>query len=551
MSLLPEFQASAPIKPMINVGACLDIPNGTYIVGAHGESLLNGGLGALTGIAGIGNNFKSTLMHYMFIRGMARMDGSFGSTYDTEVNIHEWHLRTFMENIEELEGENLIDAERWLITDKTIYHADEWFDKFKDSVTAKRKNQSKYMRQSPFLGRDGKQLEIIQPTFAQVDSMSEFMTQDVIKMQDDNSLGEAGGNMVSMRQGMQKNRFLMEAPALMGGSSTYMLMTAHIGNEFNMDPRNPAPKKLQHLTQGIKLKGVPEKFTFVMNCCYWCHSARPLINQTTKAPEYPRDSEDDLTGDTDLNTVNVKVLRSKSGPSGMTIELIVSQAEGVKPALTEFHNIKSSERFGLGGNDRNYYVIFAPHHKLSRTTVRGKTEEHGDLRRALNFTSEISQMHDLWHHFEDDFLPGAQDLYDSLIAKGYTWAQLLETREWWCLDNEQHHTPYLSSMDLIKMRWGTYHPYWMPLLPGMTKLEMPLDSNGRRGAVPWIYPINGMLRPGVPAPVGLTDVTAQHKPILPKAIKKSDTVISPAMNKALDEAKEKLETKLKELKEDK
>jgi len=494
MSLMPDFIAAAPIKPLVNVGACLDIPNGIFVLGMHGESILNGGVGALTGIAGIGNNFKSTLMHYMFIRAMARMDGSFGSTYDTEVNIHEWHLKTFMENIEELNGVDLIEACRWLITDKTIYHADEWFDKFKESVNLKRKNQAKYMRQSPFIGRDGKNMMIIQPTFAELDSMSEFVTQDVIKMQDENSLGDAGGNMVSMRQGNQKNRFLMEAPSLMGGSSTYMLMTSHLGNEFNMDPRNPAPKKLQHLPQGVKLKGVPEKFTFVMNVCYLCHSARPLINQLNKTPEYPRDADDDLTGDTDLNIVSVKVLRNKSGASGMTTELIVSQAEGVNAALTEFHNIKSSERFGLVGNDRNYVNALAPHHKLSRTTVRGKIAKHADLRRAMNICSEISQMKDLWHHLEEDFLCDPTDLYEDLIAKGYKWEDLLNTRGWWALDNDKHPIKFLSSMDLLRMRWGIYHPYWMPLLPGMEKVEMPMGIDGKPTSIPFTYPINGMLR---------------------------------------------------------
>ena len=328
MSLMPNFKPAPIIKPLINLGACLDIPSGKYMLGQYGESILNGGLGAMTGVAGIGNNFKSTFMHFMFIKAMARMEGSFGSTYDTEINIHEWHLASFMENTEELEGENLISAGRWVITDKTLYHGDEWFDEFKESVEAKRKNQAKYLRQTPFLDRDAKPMMIIQPTFAEVDSLSEFVTQDVIKMQDENSLGESGGNMVSMRQGQQKNRFLMEAPVLMGGSTVYMLLTAHIGDEFNMDPRKPPPKKLQYLSGGIKLKGVPEKFTFVMNNCYHCYNARPLINQGTKAPEYPRDADDDMSGDTDLNSVFIRVLRSKAGPSGMPTELIVSQTEG-------------------------------------------------------------------------------------------------------------------------------------------------------------------------------------------------------------------------------
>ena len=54
----PAFKEIDAFKIMYNVGCLLDIPTGTYIKGAHGESILNGGLGVLTAIAGRGNTFK-------------------------------------------------------------------------------------------------------------------------------------------------------------------------------------------------------------------------------------------------------------------------------------------------------------------------------------------------------------------------------------------------------------------------------------------------------------------------------------------------------------
>lgn len=461
MELRPSFRPAPPVKIMINLGACLDIPTGTYVTGLHGESILNGGLGFLTGVAGIGNNFKSTFMHFMFLTAMSRMHGSSGNTYDTEINIHEWHLKKFYSNIAEFGGEDIIENGRWVITDKTMYHGDEWYDILKDFMNDKRKNASKFSVKTPFMNREKTgNLEMICPTFTEIDSLSEFVTQDVIKMQDDNSLGESGANTVSMRQGLQKNRFLMEIPAASGGSYNYVLMSAHIGSEFSMDPRNPPPKKLQHLSGGIKLKGVPEKFTFVMNNCWHCYNAAPLRNDTTKAPEYPRYSDDDLKGDTDLNEVTVRQLRSKSGPSGMAIKLIVSQQDGVLPSLTEFHYIKSSERYGFEGNMQNYSLALIPDVKLSRTTVRGKLDSNYLLRRAVNITSEMCQMNDLWHHLDADLLCTPKQLYDDLIAQGYDWNILLRTRGWWCLEGTND-TPFLSTMDLLRMRKGLYFPYWL------------------------------------------------------------------------------------------
>ena len=461
MELRPSFKPAPPVKIMINLGACLDIPTGTYVTGLHGESILNGGLGFLTGVAGIGNNFKSTFMHFMFLTAMSRMEGSSGSTYDTEINIHEWHLKNFYKNIAEFGGQDIIEDGRWVITDKTMYHGDEWYDILKDFMNDKRKNAAKISVKTPFMNREKTgNLEMLCPTFTEIDSLSEFVTQDVIKMQDDNSLGESGANTVSMRQGLQKNRFLMEIPAASGGSYNYVLMSAHIGSEFSMDPRNPPPKKLQHLSGGIKLKGVPEKFTFVMNNCWHCYNAAPLRNDTTKAPEYPRNSEDDLKGDTDLNVVTVRQLRSKSGPSGMAIQLIVSQQEGVLPSLTEFHYIKSSERYGFEGNMQNYSLALIPDVKLSRTAVRNKLDGNYLLRRAVNITSEMCQMNDLWHHLDADLLCSPKQLYDDLITQGYDWNILLRTRGWWCLEGTSD-IPFLSTMDLLRMRKGLYFPYWL------------------------------------------------------------------------------------------
>lgn len=468
MDLKQTYTAIPTVKVMINIGSLFDIPTGTYYKGKYGESILNGGLGNLTGVVGIGNNFKSTVMHYMMFTAFGRMSNlntSFhqptGNIYDTEINIHEWHLKSFMNRTAELRGEDIIETGRLVVTDKTIYPADEWYDIQREFLTDKKKAAQKLMRNTPFLGRDQiAHLQILTPTFTEVDSMSEFMTSDAIKMQEENSLGESGANTLSMRQGLQKNRFLMEIPSLAGGSYNYTLMTAHIGSEFNLDPRNPAPKKLQHLKGGVKLKGVPEKFTFVMNNCWHCYNAAPLINQGTKTPEYPRSSDDDLQGDTDLNVVTVRQLRSKSGPSGMAMELIVSQSEGVLASLSEFHYIKGRNRFGLEGNDRNYNVNLLPDVKLSRTAVRGKLEAIPQLQRAVNILAELCQMHELWHHLPDNLLATPDELYKDITAKGYDWDTLLNTRGWWALEDD-HPLPFLSTMDLLNIRIGEYHPYWM------------------------------------------------------------------------------------------
>jgi len=469
MILRPNFTPAPSIKILINIGALLDIPTGFYLRGKYGESILNGGLGALTGVVGIGNNFKSTIMHYMMLSAASKIAYAAEtsmSTYDTEVNIHEEQLRKFAKRIDLFKDQDIINDGTWTITDKTVYYANDWYEILKDFLKGKKQNASKIMVETPFLDRDKQLLKIMTPTFSEVDSLSEFETADVAKIKDDNELGDSGGNTIHMRQGLAKTRFLMDMPIMSGGHYHYMLMTAQIGKQLQMasGPIPQAPtKKLNYLKNGDTLKGVTDKFTFLMSNCWHAYNATPLINQSTKGPEYPRHPDDNKPGDTDLNIVSLRQLRSKSGPSGTVIDIIVSQSEGVLPELTEFHYIKNCDRFGISGTLQSYSLDLLPDVKLSRTTIRSKLAQNPKLKRALNITAELCQMKNLWRDFEPGLICEPKQLYDDLIKLGYDWDILLNTRGWWTIDNDKQAIPFLSTMDLLRMRKndGSYFPYWL------------------------------------------------------------------------------------------
>lgn len=455
------FTMIPPVKVMINIGAGLDIPTGVYIKGKRGENILIGGLGNLTAVVGIGNNFKTTVILYMMFSAMARMFNATANEYDTEINVHEWHMRELYHAIKEFTNEDIIETGRFEITDKTIQFGGMWWDKLKEYLQNKIKDNKNLTVFTPFLNREKTDfLKIIIPTFTLVDSLSEFVTEDVVKMQDDNMLGASGANTVQMRQGLQKNRFLQEIPGLAGGAYNFTLMTAHIGEQISMDPYSPPAKKLQYL-KGMKIKGVPDKFTFLMNNCWWAHNAAPLLHKESKTPLYPRNKEDRQEGDTDLNVVSLLQLRSKSGKAGAYVEVLVSQNEGVLPTLTEFHYIKTSENFGLGGNNLNYYLELLPDVNLSRTTVREKIDTNEKLCRAINITSELCQLYEYHQVRYEHLLCSPKELYEDLKKLGYDWNVLLDTRGFWVLEGDNRFKPFLSTMDLLEMRKGLYKPYWM------------------------------------------------------------------------------------------
>lgn len=465
MEFKTKFNQGPIIKPMFNIGALLDIPTGNWVTGLHGESILNGGLGYITGMVGIGNNFKSTILHYMMLSAFGRVCEAYKTnmmTYDTEVNIHENRLLELTKRIPAFKDSNVIDDKSWVITDKTVYSGDKYFDLLKEDLEQKTKNAKDYTVATPFPDRDGKSpFKMLLPTFGEVDSLTEFQSKSELKMLDENSLGDAGANTFHMRSGLIKHRFLMEIPQLAGSAYYYIGITGQLGKDIAIPSGSGGMavpvKKLQYLKYGDKMKGVTDKFSFATNNCWHAYNASPLINQSTKEPEYPNDLGS-FSGDTDLNLVSLKMLRSKSGPTGYGIDLIVSQREGVLPELSEFHFIKTLDRYGISGTLQHYALDLYPSCKLQRTTVRNKIDTDPFLRRAINITAELCEMKYFMPHVE---ILEPKVLYDTLEKKGYDWKQLLATRGYWTLNNETHPVPFLSTLDLVNMAMDKYKPYWM------------------------------------------------------------------------------------------
>lgn len=468
MSILKQtFKNPDNIKTVINIGALLDVPTGFYIRGINGENILLGGLGQITAVVGRGNRFKSTILHYMMLSAADRISSTTDtsmSTYDTEINIHEEALKRYISRFPNLKDKNIIGDGTWLITDKTIYYANKWFEELKVFFKLKHDNLKDLMVSTPFIDRSGKEaVKIITPTFSEVDSFSEFETEDVAEIQTKNELGDSGANTIHMRQGLSKTRFLMEIPTIVGRVNHFMLMTAHLDDSIQVaqGPYTPAPvKKLQHLKAGDSVKGVTGKFFFLMNNCWHASSSVPLINQSTKGPEYPKQGEEIVENDKDLNIIALVQLRGKAGPSGYALKLIVSQTEGVLPTLSEFHYIKTTDRFGLSGSLQHYALDIYPEVKLSRTTVRNKIDSDLKLQRAINITSELLQIRKYYRTLAEYFCT-PKELYDGIKEQGYDWDMILsETRGWWAPNDKDNPLRFLSTLDLMKMRKGEYTPYW-------------------------------------------------------------------------------------------
>lgn len=476
MSYLKGFKPAPALRARLNMGCLFDIPTGAYKKGKHGESILNGGLSPITGIGGRGNMYKSTLAHFFTLRAMDRFPSGAANVYDTEESLEVERLEQLSVRLSNLYKETPFIQEfdehgmpmsRILLSAKATMLGNEWFAEFRNVMKERRSAKGAALKTTPFIDKDGNCIKILPPFVGEVDSFSQMDIESHEKKLDSNDVGEAGLNMEAMDVARAKSQIMMQLPGVTAMGNGYIILTAHVGDEHQLDPYAPPAKKLSFLKGKSKFKRVPENYTLLTNNLWYCFSATVLTNQTTKAPEFPRGPDDDLKGDTDLMRVTIQNLRGKSGPTGLPTDIIVSQREGVQVGLTEFWYLKENKpkggvAYGFGGHDKSYYLELVPEVNMRRTSVRAKINENPNVQRALEITSEMCQMLNLWHHMDRSLLIQPKELYEKIKEK-YDWNILLNhTRGYWMFEEDvTEDTPYyLSTLDILLMAQGSYHPWW-------------------------------------------------------------------------------------------
>lgn len=460
-----NMKQAESVFPCINVGALIDQATGGFYFGENNEVICNGGLWRVVGIGGLGNSFKTAFLIYQQVTAMARSRRSFGATYETESALMIERIGETAKNLGYPE-EMVYDMNRYLFADKSVYpYGNNYWTDFKKSLVENKAANPEIVT-TPFLNPRTKEVfRVPRPVIGAIDSFSKFGVEATDKIDEKDakqSLGESGRNMEAMHDGRAKAQLMGELPGLTAQYNLYMLLTAHVGEEYQLDPMKPVRKQFQFMRQGIKFKGVGEQFKFLTNVLWFADGSEVLINQSTKEPEFPEAGVDYNKKDPDLTCVYYTTIRNKGNSSGQTLPIIFSQGQGLLPSLTEFYYAKKN-KFGFGGNDRNYYYEILPDVKLSRTTVRDKLKEDKTLQKAAHFTSEWCQMR--FFHPDKWAAWGTSDLsalYLKIKELGFDWNILFNTRSYWVFKEDEEHEelPYLHAADILRMAKGMYVPKW-------------------------------------------------------------------------------------------
>ena len=452
--IAPSVTASPELRVRLNVGMLADLPTGTYHKNPDGRYILNGGLHVTTGIAGLPNTFKSTFMMTLTARAMDRLlqnnCPTQTTTYDDETTLERPRVQALIDTTVALSQYDPLKSGMWVITTKNEHDGTEWWKLTKLGMKQKLKNARRLMVPTPFVLPDGKVFEVIIPTFCHLDSITAFRGRDTEELDDKTDLGDSKGLMIYMKAGLAKARLLNIISSLAERANVYFFASAHVGEQAaeisGGNPYAQPDKKIPTMKGNQRYKGVTDNFFSLLAGIWQTHRVKPLYVE--KKPMYPKDSTDDRDLDTDLQLVNIQLMRSKSSGDGIMIELIISKAEGFLPSLSEFHHIKSNDRYGLPGNDTTYACALYPDVKIRRTTIRQKLADP-KLCRAVNICSEMLQIYTYRKHTHEKFRMDPEQLYERLKERGYDWDKILTSRGWHSVGTPPPGVITVTTMDLL------------------------------------------------------------------------------------------------------
>lgn len=468
------------VRPRPQIGLGLDIIHGEMVRGLRGDIIINGGMPNLAGGTGIGNVGKTALALAIWAITAHRYPQSSSRIFDAELTLGMGRLQNVWLHHGKEYGATLMDwmdyeqdESRFCFEDRTVRSCTEHHTSIRKAVKD-RLSDKKALVDTPFRDRDGSPMKYYQPHFEIVDSFSAYTPDQVENTRDKNEAGDSGRNMEAMSNARIKTQMLSELLVDTAKGGVYYYMTAHLGEQHALDPYKPPKEKLAALKNGLKMKDVPEKITFYPGIFWWGYSSKPLLDANGK-PYFP-DPDNDYQNEkksVDLQEVLLVPLRNKSGTTGEFKSLIMSQTRGIIESLTEFWNCMNHNRFGIMGKDGNpnnlihFYMELYPDCPLTRQKIETKAAEDKRLHNAIVLTSQLLDVYRFWSFIPNHWKCTPAELYKDIIAKGYDWNELLDCRLYWTFDHYTNPVHGISIIDILRMRVGEYHPWWMEDLPNV------------------------------------------------------------------------------------
>lgn len=375
----------------INTGTIFDMATGAFRAGVKNNSVLNGGIGFSLGVAGRPETFKSNIAGSLVARAMLIHPLSKAIVYDTENSMNGAY------RYDDFVPEDTPVSNRIKLCNATSMDLAAFEDLIKDLTAEKLQCKKDLCVDSPFMNpTTNKPYKTWIPTFVVIDSLSQGMSKSVQEMYDKNDIDASGMNTAALRDGLVKSRIVQDLTQRAVKAGIYVLFTAHVDSQPQLDPYAPNPKDLQFMKHGDKMKNVGTKFKFLLASLLQTLKAEPMMD-SNKQCLYPyfhsRPNE--------VRHVTTILQRGKNNSSGESLPLLVSAKQGILNSLTNFNFLREHKNYGMKveGNNQYFTPLFRPDVKLTRTTIRKATENDYQLNRALEVLTQLAYIQLCWEPF--------------------------------------------------------------------------------------------------------------------------------------------------------
>lgn len=485
---------SSDINILFNTSAIYDCMTARWVKGTRGDWIQVGGYSNNGGIAAWANCGKTEQGLLMFSRVLKRIPSSEGQVYETEgtldiERINEVMARDaydtdgrirFIPTIQDID--DAIDA--GIEVDQAVQFVDGQllaFDKYSDMLheLAKVRNKDRKVKSKlvtlPFKYSRMYGDKILSPIIGFVDSASESEIDSTETKLESKGIDDSGAKMTDMSAGVVKTRIFQRLGSLAPKGDIFIMSTASIDKKADMGgmPGMSPPKEMTHMKVGEAIKGVGTSYKKRTSVLWTMNKAATMFKASGTAnayPKYPKNASDNYLGNIDLQVNMITALRNKSGPSGWTLPVVRSQNDGIIESATFFEILRKTGKddkfaeFGIHVPKQHHFALdLMPEVHFRPTTLRETADNNPLFMRALEFTLRIKM---LFHinpikKFEH-LLCTPKELYDGLLEKKVNMNNVLHTRNWFTvLEDEHFFRPQLTEVDLIRIWKEDYIPHWM------------------------------------------------------------------------------------------
>lgn len=461
--------ADLPFSPVF------DMLNMDIVYGLNGAAYGNGGLTRNGAVVGGNNTQKTGLLVLAMARFLWRYAGSVAMFADIEAT---FSVERLAEAYDRLSGEigsfarDVLDVRFFYFSRNDITNPCDGnfvIEKFKWinlQIKEALKNKEDIMMETPYLGKDKKQIKIITPIMFGVDSISEMPFKKVSEHFQEGNVDDGGEKRTrDLAIGNMRRIVYEDADILGGASGVYQMWVAQVVDKVNLTGR-PEEKESVFVRPGKKLKA-PKSLMRIPQIGHEIIKGSPLKGgsngQEWMYPN-PFGKDVEITQDAkeipDLMQYTNQPYRNKSGMSGIQASFIGSQSMGIQEGLTMYDVLKRAKYFGLEGSAISHAVIIYPQLKLGRTTIWEKTLQDKKLDRALTIIYHLWFMQTIWITLPHKYRITPKQLYDGIIARGMDWNDILETTVdyWYTNPLIKEHT--VTTYELIRIALGERDPYW-------------------------------------------------------------------------------------------